>query len=196
MLNLDKVKARLSPKVFDSINTLVDRGDTATLKKWLDAAKEHYKFIGAKSANSDALYYEIEYIKYLLEIKETKMLTQKEKQLVKEYAKKLVDKKIPSKKSLKEAVGAKNNFYLDHDRNSPTLNFQIPYILSGEKIKLPAIGRNTDMKPLSDIALKYNNKMNSLIEKFTMQLSTLGELCAEEITEKIELGNKIGGMEV
>ncbi len=93
MLNLDKVKARLSPKVFDSINTLVDRGDTATLKKWLDAAKEHYKFIGAKSANSDALYYEIEYIKYLLEIKETKMLNKKEKQLVREYAKKLVEKR-------------------------------------------------------------------------------------------------------
>jgi len=103
MLNLDKVKARLQPEVFDSINTLVDRGDVTNLKKWLGAAQEHYKFVGAKSANSDALWYEIEYLKYLLQLKENKMLSKKEKFLVKEYATKLLSKKTPSKKPLKEA---------------------------------------------------------------------------------------------
>lgn len=124
------------------------------------------------------------------------MIPLNEKQLVKEYAKKLVDKKTPSKKPLKEVVGAKNTFYLSMDRQNPTLNFQIPYILSREKINLPKMDYVVNAKLAVDIVLKYNNKMNSLIEKFTMQLSTLGELCAEEITKKIELGNKIGGMEV
>lgn len=105
MLNLDKVKARLQPEVFDSINTLVDRGDVTNLKKWLGAAQEHYKFVGAKSANSDALWYEIEYLKYLLQLKENKMLSKKEKFLVKEYAKKLLSKQTQSKKGLTEADG-------------------------------------------------------------------------------------------
>ena len=108
MLNLDKVKSKLQPEVFDSINALRDRGDLATLKKWLVAAKEHYKFIGPKAHNSDALNLEIEYIKYLLEIKEnkmskfmtnppsTKLLTHKEKVLVKEYVKKIAMKKQSS----------------------------------------------------------------------------------------------------
>ena len=109
MLNLDKVKARLSPEVFDSINTLVDKGDTATLKKWLDAAKDHYKFIGAKSANSDVIYYEIEYIKYLLRMDESTMLNKQERILVKEYIKKVYTKKMI-------AEGTKNKIYNQRNR--------------------------------------------------------------------------------
>lgn len=74
MLNLDKVKNLVDAQTLNIINKLANSGDTTKLKKWLASAEEHYKFVGQHVSYANALYHEIEYIKYLLEIKENNMV--------------------------------------------------------------------------------------------------------------------------
>ncbi len=103
MIDLDKIKKILPTYTFETLTMLGKNKDVPRLKKWLSDSQSDYKYLFQSAESREESKYTIEYIKYLLQLKENKMLTQKEKFLVKEYAKKLVNKKTPSKKPLKEA---------------------------------------------------------------------------------------------
>lgn len=122
------------------------------------------------------------------------MLTTKEKQLVKEYAKKLATKK----KKLVEATGDRNRtLYLDADsNNTPSLNFQIPRILSGKQIYFDGSTSSNlrnmaspELRQIKDIVSDYSGRMTDLVAEIEAELLKLGNECEVRISKQIDKFN-------